>query len=225
MTQAYHHTSHISSERTIFYTHSTDLSRRGQASLQASLRISSLKYPSLHLRLPVKEDATALLHLFSDDRNVQYDQSCSGLNNIDAASNLIQDWQNVGQPLERANVVVVVDEKVVGVSGLGWIGRRSDGMLIGDAGMMLDSRTRGKGYGYESLCMVIDHGFRVLAMQEVHVSCVDANTAFKGLMNTKFGFEAKRTPHDRFGNEWIWRITRKLWRGSRHSAEGRERDR
>lgn len=139
---------------------------------------------------------------------------------------MIQNWRDIGIPLQSANVIVVVDGKPKGVGGLGWIGQRaSDGKLLGDAGIMLDSRIRGKGYAYEALCMVIDHGFRVLTMQEVHVSCVDVNAAFRGLMDGKFGFQAEKTPQDRFGNEWVWRISRAMWGNSRHSAEGRERTR
>ncbi|KAF1840312.1 acyl-CoA N-acyltransferase [Cucurbitaria berberidis CBS 394.84] len=210
-----------SSGSTTIYTHSTDLASRGKS----NLHIASLKFPELQLRLPVEDDAAALLRLFTDHRNIQYDKSCSGLDTPTAISALIKQWLDVSQPLKRANIVVVVEGKTVGTGGLGWIGRRkSDGKLIGDAGMMLDSDLRRKGYAYEALCMVIDHGFRVLGMDEVHVSCVDANVAFKGMMNVKFGFGAQPIQDKMFGNEWIWRVTREMWCASEHSDEGRERD-
>lgn len=215
-----HNDNLTSSSSTTFYTHSTNLSHRGHS----SLHIASLKFPQLQLRLPVPDDATALLRLFTDHRNIQYDKSCKELDNPSAINFLIKKWQDVGHPLERANCVVVVDGKTVGTGGLGWIGRRkTDDKLVGDAGMMLDSDVRGKGYAYEALCMVIDHGFRVLSMEEVHVSCVDANVAFKALMNVKFGFEPKPIQDKLFGNEWIWRITSEMWCTSAHSAEGREK--
>ncbi|KAG9193697.1 hypothetical protein G6011_03732 [Alternaria panax] len=205
---------------TTFYTHSTDLSVHGES----NLCITSLSYPQLHLRLPNMDDAPALLRLFTDYRNVQYDKSCAGLDSADAIIDLIKQWQVVDLPLQRVNIVIVIDGKTVGTGGLGWIGKRkTDGKLIGDAGLMLDTDFRSSGYGYESLCMVIDHGFGVLGMDEVHIACVDANAAFKGLMNKKFGFQAKRIDDKKFGNEWIWRITKEIWEGSAHSAQGRAR--
>lgn len=151
--------------------------------------------------------------------NVQYDKSCSGLDNPEAVTSLITNWRDIAPPLERTNVVLVLDGIVIGTGGLGWIGqRRSDGKWIGDAGVMITPAQRGKGYAYEALCMIIDHGFRVLGMDEIHVSCVDANTAFKSLMNVKFGFAAVPC-EDKFGNNWIWRITREAWMQTPHAAE------
>ncbi|KAI4714052.1 hypothetical protein J4E89_001502 [Alternaria sp. Ai002NY15] len=97
-------------------------------------------------------DAAALLRLFSDYRNVQHDKSCAGLDSGDAIESLIKQWQVVDLPLQRTNIVIEIDGKTVGTGGLGWIGRRkTDGKLIGDAGLMLDTCYRGSGYGYESL--------------------------------------------------------------------------
>jgi RimJ/RimL family protein N-acetyltransferase len=123
------------------------------------------------------------------------------LNSADAIDDLIKQWQAVDLPLQRANIVIVIHRKIVGTGGLGWIGRRkTDGKLIGDAGLMLDTDFRNSGYAYESLCMVIDHGFGVLGIDEVHIACLDANAAFKGLMNKKFGFQAERIEDKMFGN-------------------------
>ncbi|CAG5159059.1 uncharacterized protein ALTATR162_LOCUS5391 [Alternaria atra] len=170
------------------------------------------------------DDAAALLRLFTDYRNVQYDKSCADLNSADAIGNLIKQWKAVDLPLQRANFVIVIDIKIVGTGGLGWIGRRkTDGKLIGDAGLMLDTDFRNSGYGYESLCMIIDHGFGVLGIDEVHMACVNANAAFKGLMNKKFGFQAERIEDKMFGNELIWRIAKEVWEESAHSAQGRAR--
>ncbi|KAI4938018.1 hypothetical protein J4E85_000457 [Alternaria conjuncta] len=219
MTTSSEHPALTATGSTTFYTHSTNLPPNDAS----SLRITSLMFPQLYLRLPHMDDAAALLQLFTDYRNVQYDKSCAGLDNADAIAILIKQWQVVDIPLQRVNIVVVVEGKTVGTGGLGWIGRRkSDGKLIGDAGLMLDTYYRGSGYGYESLCMVIDHGFAVLGMHEVHIACVDANAAFKGLMNKKFGFQAERIEDKMFGNEWIWRITKEAWEESTHSARGRD---
>ncbi|KAH6881732.1 hypothetical protein BKA58DRAFT_372074 [Alternaria rosae] len=214
------HPASVAAGSTIFYTHSSNLASGGESSLY----ITSLTCPQLQLRLPSIHDTAALLRIFTDHRNVQYDKSCAGLDSVDAIVNLIKQWQIVDLPLQRANIVIVVDGKTVGTGGLGWVGRRkTDGKLIGDAGLMLDTYYRGSGYGYESLRMVIDHGFAVLGMDEIHIACVDANTAFKGLMNKKFGFPAEVIEDKLFGNEWIWRITKEAWEDSTHSAQGRGR--
>lgn len=203
----------------IFYTHMTELCTRGEP----HLHITSLRIPQLQVRLPVADDAEALLRIFTDARNIQYDKSCAGLDNSEAIANLIRQWRDIGHPLSRANVVVIVDDKTVGTGGLGWIGkRRSDGKMIGDAGIMLDSDFRGRGYACEALSMIVDHGFRFLGTDEVHISCVDANTAFKEFMNSKFGFKAKRIEDKMFGNEWIWTVRRDMWEQSCHAAKPRE---
>ncbi|KAI4705771.1 hypothetical protein J4E81_000656 [Alternaria sp. BMP 2799] len=209
----------VATGSTVFYTHATNLSSEGES----DLRITSLTFPQLHLRLPNTNDAAALLRLFTDHRNVQHDKSCAGLDSSDAIEHLIKQWQVVDLPLQRANIVIEIDGKTVGTGGLGWIGRRkTDDKLIGDAGFMLDTFYRGSGfmldtfyrgsgYGYESLCMVIDYGFAVLGMDEIHIACVDSNTAFKGLMNKKLGFPPEAIEDKLFGNEWIWRITKEAW--------------
>ncbi|KAI9696503.1 MAG: hypothetical protein M1820_008131 [Bogoriella megaspora] len=181
--------------------------------------ISSKRTPQLELRSPLPSDAPALLTILSDRRNTQYDKSCDSLDTPEAIGALIQQWRSFSDPLERANVVVVISGNVVGTGGLGWIGKRkTDGKMIGDAGILLNPDVRGRGYAYEALRIIIDHGFHVLGMDEVHVACVDANAAMKGLMSSKFGFEAAPIQDKQFGNEWIWRISKDQWRDSPHSA-------
>ena len=198
-----------------FYSHVTDFYNEDGPEFS----MSSTKMPQLQLRIPIPEDAAALLRLFSDRRNVQYDKSCDDLDTPDAISRLITQWTTFDEPLNRANIVVVIEGRPVGTGGLGWIGKtKTDGKLIGDAGIMLDSDFRGRGYAYEALRIIIDHGFRVLDMDEVHIACVDANTAMKGLMNAKLGFSAAPIQDKQFGNEWIWRITREQWYESPHSV-------
>ena len=172
---------------TSFYGWSTNL----RSTEGPQILIISFRLPNLILRSPNRSDTDALLRIFTDQRNVQYDKSCDDLDNRAAIENLITAWTTFKGPIQRANIVLEVDNKTVGTGGLGWINRsKTSGKMIGDAGLMLDSEYRGKGYAYEALRMVIDHAFRVLAMDEVHISCRDANVAFKGLVNIKFGFEA-----------------------------------
>lgn len=198
-----------------FYTHVTDFYNPAGP----KFRISSKTVPQLELRSPRPTDAPALLTILSDQRNIQYDKSCNGLDTPEAIDTLIKQWNIFGDPLERANVVVVINENTVGTGGLGWIGKRkTDGKLIGDAGILLNPDQRGRGYAYEALRMIIDHGFHVLGMDEVHIACVDANAAMKGLMSSKLGFEAVPIQDKQFGNEWIWRISKEQWHESPHSA-------
>jgi RimJ/RimL family protein N-acetyltransferase len=182
------------------------------------LYIQSKKVPHLQLRLVTPEDAEILLRLFTDQRNVQYDKSCASLDTMAAIEALIQQWSSFTQPIERANLVVVVDGRVIGTGGLGWIGTDPHGRRVGHAGIMLDSEFRGKGYAYEALRIVIDFGLRVLDLDEVQVSTRDANDAMKGLMNVKMGFPASRIHDEKFGNEWAWRITADEWFRSAHCA-------
>ncbi|KAI9667853.1 MAG: hypothetical protein M1821_000672 [Bathelium mastoideum] len=197
------------------YSHVTELHNADGPHLS----ISSTKMPELELRAPVITDAAALLRILSDRRNIQYDKSCDGLNTPEAIGALITKWRTFNRPLERANVVVVINVDTVGTGGLGWIGKsKVNHKMIGDAGILLDTEYRGKGYAYEALRIIIDHGFRVLGMDEVHIACVDANVAMKGLMNVKLGFDPVAIQDKQFGNDWIWRITKEQWQESPHHA-------
>ena len=167
--------------------------------------------PSLELRSPTPSDAGALLRIVTDPRNIEHDRSLDGLGNPAAIDNMIKNWNSFTQPLERANVVIVINGKTVGIGGFGWIGKKEDGTLVGSAGIMLDSEYRGNGYGFETLQITIDHGFQVLGLDHVQVECRDANAPIKALMNSKFGFVADAIEGDQYGNDWVWRIDRKMW--------------
>lgn len=98
-----------------------------------------------------------------------------------------------------------------------------DGKTIGNAGLMLDSEFHCKRYAYHAFSINIDPGLRILGLDEIHVACVDANVALKGLVNVKFGFRPALVQDKLFGTEWICKITREQWRRSAHSTEGRAR--
>lgn len=87
-----------------------------------------------------------------------------------------------------------------GVGGLGRIGLdkpvqskgqgKGEGrevLLVGDAGIMLDTKVRGKGHAVAALEMVIDYGFRVLGLDEWRIAATDENLAMRGLMEKRFG--------------------------------------
>jgi RimJ/RimL family protein N-acetyltransferase len=196
-----------------FYSHDTDLYN----SIQPRFRITSKRMPLLVLRSPIPNDASDLLRILTDERNIQHDRSVEGLGDPAVIDGMIKKWSTFTRPLERANVVIVVDGKTVGIGGFGHIGKKPDGKLIGDAGIMLDSDLRGEGYAYETLRITIDHGFRVLGLDGVQISCTDVNTPMKGLMNKKFGFVAIPLEDKRFGNDWLWKITRDEWLACAHS--------
>jgi RimJ/RimL family protein N-acetyltransferase len=196
-----------------FYSHQTDLYHP----TTPRLRMVSKRMPSLELRSPKSSDAEALLRILTDQRNVQFDSSVDGLGDPAAIDGMIKQWNTFTRPLNRANVVIVINGKTVGIGGFGWIGKKQDGTMIGAAGIMLDSEFRGQGYGLETLRITIDHGFQVLGLDQVQVACRDANAAMKALMNSKLGFPASATEGDRFGNDWIWKITPEEWSSSTNS--------
>jgi RimJ/RimL family protein N-acetyltransferase len=195
-----------------FYTHQTSLTHPNPHILLTSNTI-----PDLSLRTPTQTDAHSLLRIFSNPENTSLDSSASDLANPEAINNLITEWTKFSKPLERANNVIVVKGQVVGICGLGLIYRSSDSKTIGDAGVLLGPECRGKGYSYEALRMVIDHGFRVFDLDEIHILTREENTAMKGLMNSRFGFMGTRIEGDKFGNDWIWKINKVEWNESKHS--------
>lgn len=188
-----------------------------------TVKLESLIYP-LVLRTPTSADAPSLLRHFSDERNTQHDLSVRGLDNSAAIAKLIESWSTISTPLSGLNVVVEVEGEVVGVGGLGWIGldkaaqREGQGEgegkeapLVGDVGIMLDTKVRGQGYAVAALGMVIDYGFGVLGLDECRIAATDENMAMRGLMEKRFGLVGKRIEKDQFENEWVWTVGRKDW--------------
>lgn len=186
-----------------FYSHETCLEDKSNP--HVSIRSKTLP---LEMRSPVRSDARALLDLFSDERNIQHDQSAVGLNTPFAIDNFITQWLTFTNPLDRIGLVVVAKGNVVGLSGMGHIGTEEDGRRIGDAGIMINPVARGMGYAYESLRMTFDYGLRVLNLDKVTVAMTAANVAMRGLMDRKFGLSATRLTGDenRFGNDYIYRV-------------------
>lgn len=193
--------------------------------------LESLIHP-LVLRTPKPTDAPSLLRHFSDERNTRYDRSVRVLNNPTAIALLIQRWSTISAPLSGLNVVVEVEGELVGVGGLGWIGLdkpfqnegqgNGDGkelVLVGNAGIMLDTKVRGKGYAVAALGMVIDYGFRVLGLDECRIAATDDNLPMKGLMEKRFGLTGVRIGMDHFENEWVWIVRRKDWVGGAEIEE------
>lgn len=199
-------------------------------SVYLTVTLTSLTRP-LILRAPTLDDAPALISHFSDTRNTQHDRSVHGLDNPEAIIALIERWSTVSSPPKALNFVVEIEGEVVGVGGLGWIGYTksktdaarskedsSNDIYVGAAGIMLDTRVRGKGYAVEALRMIMDYAFTVLRLDEVRVGSTGANVAMKGLMENKFGLVGERIEPDQFGNEWVWRIRKDEWdeRGDLH---------
>ncbi|CAG8958127.1 hypothetical protein HYFRA_00000473 [Hymenoscyphus fraxineus] len=182
------------------------------------ISVSALIKKPLKLRNETSHHAEALLKHFSDQRNVQYDGSVIGLDNPKEISSLLVQWSTFTEPLTRFNAVVIIDNKVSGTGGIGWIGTNSEGVRVGAAGIMLGPEVRGKGYAYEALRITIGFGLRELALDEIHLATWDANIAMRGLMDKKFGFMGRRIEKDRFGNEWECRIRKTEWLESVHSV-------
>lgn len=200
------------SQSSSFYTHQTDL----YSDINPHFSVKSTTLP-LELRNPTVNDASALLRHFTDQRNVQHDSSVAGLDTPPAIETLIKQWNTFTDPLDRVNAVAVIDGKTVGSGGIGWIGSKPDGTRVGDAGIMLDTEVRGKGYAYEALRITIDYGLRVLGLDEVHLATRDVNIPMRGLMDKKLGFEGKRIQDTRFGNDWLWEIGKEQWLACQHS--------
>ena len=188
-----------------FYTHETDLVNK--TAPRVSIRSDTLP---LELRKPTPSDAPALLKVLSDEENIKHDQSCAGLDTLPAVENLIIKWLTITDPLERFNLVVVVEGKVVGIGGTGYIHDRN-GKRVGDVGIMLNPEARGKGYAHESLRMTIDHALRVLCLDGVTISCQAANVAMRGLLEKKFGLSADVLVDGKFGNACCYSVKREEW--------------
>lgn len=207
-----------SAAQSSFYTHDTDI----YSPTDPHFTITSKTLP-LQLRSLASDDRPALLKHYSDIRNVEHDRSVAGLATPAAIDALITQWTTFTQPLDRLNAIITIGGDFIGTGGIGWIGSKPDGRKIGDAGVMLDTEARGKGYAYEALRITIDYGFTVLALDEVHLATKSINAAMRGLMEKKLRFEGVRTREDRFGNDWLWKIEKKQWFQSVHSLRGMKR--
>lgn len=200
------------------------------------MRLESLIHP-LVLRTPTPADAPSLLRFFSDERNTRHDRSVRGFNTPAAISMLIERWSTILAPLSGLNVVVEEYGEIVGVGGLGWIGfdkpvqykgqardEKMKVLLVGYAGIMLDTKVRGKGYATAALGMLIDYGFRVLGLDECRIATADDNLAMRGLMDKRFGIVGRRTEKDLFENEWVWTVGREEWAAGEQWKEKDEED-
>lgn len=195
-----------------FYSHDTNLFDKSDPGFS----IRSEKLP-LVLRNLHPEDASALLEHYSDERNVKHDKSVESLKTLPAVQKWVERLSTFTDPLEQASAVILEDGVLIGSGGIGWIGTRPDGTRIGDAGVMINSEARGKGYAYEALRITFDYGFRVLSLDVMEIATRDENTAMRGLMDKKFGFEGKPIKDLKFGNDWEWAILKQQWLDRAHS--------
>lgn len=70
-------------------------------------------------------------------------------------------------------------------------GEGKDVLLVGDAGIMLDTKVRGKGYAVAALGMVIDYRFRVLGLDECRIAAKGDNMAMRCLMEKRMDLAGK----------------------------------
>ncbi len=89
---------------------------------------------------------------------------------------------------------------------MGHICTSDDGKRVGDAGVVINPESRGKGYACESLAVTIDYALRVLGLDEVTVKMGEGNVEMRGLMEGRFGgggVEGGGEYCYRFGREWL----------------------
>ena len=94
---------------------------------QNSHVITRSKKLPLVLQSPTPDDATALLDIFTDPRNIENDESAGGLDTPEAIQKTIIRWVAFTKPLTHMSLVVEAEGKAVGVGGFGWIGPMKDG--------------------------------------------------------------------------------------------------
>jgi len=199
-------------ESSSFYSHSTNLYDKSNHGFS----LISKKYP-LELRNLRPEDAPALLEHYSDERNIKHDKSVENLKTLPAIQNWIQKLSTFTDPLTQVSAVILEGGVFIGSGGIGLIGTRVDGTRIRNAGIMLNSSARGKGYAYEALRITFDYGFRELGLDVMEIATRDENLAMRGLMDGKFGFEGEAIKDLKFENDWEWMISRKQWLECVHS--------
>lgn len=169
------------------------------------------KKSTLELRTPVLLETSSLLQLLTNEANIKHDRSASALNTKEAVEKFILDSIKFSQPPDakvpdKVNLVVLVDGKIVGLSGLGRITTDISGKRTGDVGVMIDPEFRGRGYAQEALRISFNYALKVLGIDEVVVSCTAANLAMQGLMEAKLGLDALRIDprSSEFGNECLY---------------------
>lgn len=190
-----------------YYSHKTVL--KG-SDAHVVLRSKSLP---LELRTPVLSETLPLLQLLTDKNNIEHDRSVSALDTKEAVERFIRDSLKFSDPPDpevpdKLNLVVLAGGTIVGLSGLGRITSEVNGKKVGDAGIMIDPKFRGKGYAEESLRITIDYALRILSIDEVIIACTGSNMAVQRLMEGKFGLEAVRIDPEssEFGNECLYTI-------------------
>ena len=192
----------------LFYDHDTELLDKGNKHIS----INSKSLP-LELRNPTSADAPGLLQTLADKRNTKDDLSMVDLDKA-TIEKIVQGWLafSDAEPLDRVTYVVLENGTQIGLGGMGPLRTKVSGKRVGDAGVMIDSSYRGKGYAYEALRMMIDHGFRFLKLDVIQVATTKSNVAMRGLMDKKFG-NVSSTEQGIFshGNEYLWVIKKSDW--------------
>ncbi|KAJ6011435.1 Acyl-CoA N-acyltransferase [Penicillium sp. IBT 35674x] len=184
----------------------------------STLELKSKNTP-LSLRIPTLNDIPALLDLLGNKANSEFDKSISELTTKDLES-IAQRWTIVSDPPTYRNFLICLEDKSIGIAGLGWIGpcnkdQPEDGSRAGAAGVMVQPSARGKGYAYEALRMVFDYGFCELGLQEIRVGSHSGNVPMRALMEQKLGLKTKLAlgadEVDQFGNDLEWIIAQQDW--------------
>ncbi|KAL3417381.1 acetyltransferase [Phlyctema vagabunda] len=187
-----------------------------RSTTSAHTTIRSNAFP-LILRTPLPEDIAGLTEVMMNPENTGSDLSISKMTPSEI-NDLVSKWMNLTDPLQHLNMVILRHGKVIGVTGLGWIGSAKDkGLssndhdLVGVVGVLLNPDMRRQGMAFDVLKIAIDYGFRQLKMLQITLGTSSKNLPMRGLMEKKFEMPATVEEPDRFGNDLVWKIDQQDW--------------
>ena len=152
-----------------------------------SISLRSTRYPELELRTATLDDVAAVREIFSNPENTAYDPVVSdpAKFTVERVEGMIQRWAKAQEEEKPGgiSVVVVVDGAVQGIGGMGHIATDKDtGKRTGDAGVMLNTAARGKGYGGEAMRLTADYAFDVMKLDKVTATMLSKNEPMVNLM-------------------------------------------
>lgn len=170
------------------------------------------------LRTPRAVDIPGLTEVMADPRNTASDGAVANMSPADL-KDLVSKWTQLSSPLTHLTLAVLLEGKVVGISGFGLVrSARDQGLsddpndLCGVVGVMINPEVRGRGIAREAVRISIDYGLRELGFRRVTLGTSSQNVAMRKLMERGLGIPAVVMDEpDKFGNDLVWRIDPQDW--------------
>lgn len=199
-------------------------------SLLETVLHSSIPQPFL-LRAPALSDLQPIKAMFSEPSNIEFDESARRSPATDEGMTGAINAMRAGAahtPPTKSNFLIIstapeTDGELIGITGLGLIKNLpepewptgavggTDGFYkIGNVGVMINPKWRGKGVATEAVRLSIVFGFTQMDMQEVTMGTLEINKKMVKVMK-RLGWEGKVVVDEKGAREIVYGMKKEEW--------------